>query len=92
MLFNTFVAVYIPVYIPYTGKVYQFDKADFQAGAFHVDKAPCQNNNHIGGKFNNTHSGILSDNENARSYVHACADTRFRNIFVSGKSVQYGLR
>ena len=84
-------AVYILIYIPYTGKVHQSDKADFQAGAFHVDKAPCQNNNHIGGKFNNTHSGILSDNETAGSYVHACADTRFRNIFVSGKSVQYGL-
>ena len=85
-------AVYIPIYISDTGKVYQSDKADFQTGAFYVDKAPCQNNNHIGGKFNNTDSGILFDNENARSYVHACADTRFRNIFVSGKSVQHGLR
>ena len=85
-------AVYIPVYIPYTGKVYQSDKADFQTGAFHVYKAPCQNNNHIGGKFNNTYSRILSDNEIAGSDVHACADTRFGNIFVSGKSVQYGIR
>ena len=85
-------ALYIPVYISDTGKVYQSDKADFQTGAFYVDKAPCKNNNHIGWKFNNTHSGILSDNENAGSNVHACADTRFRNIFVSGKSVQYGLR
>ena len=85
-------AVYIPVYIPYTGKVYQFDKADFQAGAFHVNKAPCQNNNHIGGKCNNTYSGILSDNETAGSNVHACADTGSRKSAVSVKSVQYGLR
>jgi len=85
------VAVYIPVYISDTGKVYQSDKADFQTGAFYVDKAPCQNNNHIGGKFNNTYSRILSDNETAGSDVHACTDTRFRNIFVSGKSVQHGL-
>ena len=85
-------AVYILIYIPYTGKVHQSDKADFQAGAFHVNKAPGQNNNHIGGKCNNTYSRILSDNETAGSNVHACADTGSRNSAVSVKSVQYGLR
>ena len=61
-----------------------------QAKFVYVNQASNKNCNNTFRKYCYTCSCILSDNEIARSNVHACADTGFGNIIVSGKPVQYG--